>query len=133
MRGMRKLNLAQFSRVLFFVLALIFSVSVALQVLIAGIALFVNSGSWAAHVSFARYFAFIPLIMAIMAWMAGLSRQVLWKSIGLFGMVIGMFLTAVFSSRIGFLSAFHPVIAMMLFWGSVDMIRSGKGFKINVD
>ena len=43
---MRKLNLAQFSRVLFFVLALIFSVSVALQVLIAGIALFVNSGSW---------------------------------------------------------------------------------------
>ncbi|WP_083397585.1 DUF6220 domain-containing protein [Paenibacillus sp. LC231] len=130
---MRKLNLAQFSRVLFFVLALIFSVSVALQVLIAGIALFVNSGSWAAHVSFARYFAFIPLIMAIMAWMAGLSRQVLWKSIGLFGMVIGMFLTAVFSSRIGFLSAFHPVIAMMLFWGSVDMIRSGKGFKINVD
>ncbi|MCT1399309.1 DUF6220 domain-containing protein [Paenibacillus sp. p3-SID867] len=130
---MRELNLAQFSRVLFFVLALVFSVSVALQVLIAGIALFVNSGSWAAHVSFARYFAFIPLIMAIMAWMAGLSRQVLWKSIGLFGMVIGMFLTAVFSSRIGFLSAFHPVIAMMLFWGSVDMIRSGKGFKINVD
>ena len=116
---MRKLNLAQFSRVLFFVLALIFSVSVALQVLIAGIALFVNSGSWVAHVSFARYFAFIPLIMAIMAWMAGLSRQVLWKSIGLFGMVIGMFLTAVFSSRIGFLSAFHPVIAMMLFWGAL--------------
>ncbi|MBX4147320.1 MULTISPECIES: DUF6220 domain-containing protein [Paenibacillus] len=130
---MRKLNLAQFSRVLFFVLALIFSVSVTLQVLIAGIALFVNSGSWTAHVSFARYFAFIPLIMAIMAWMAGLSRQVLWKSIGLFGMVIGMFLTAVFASRIGFLSAFHPVIAMMMFWGSVDMIRSGKGSKINVD
>lgn len=129
---MREFNLAQFSRVLFFVLALIFGVSVALQVLIAGIALFVNSGSWAAHVSFARYFAFIPLIMAIMAWMAGLSRRVLWKSIGLFGMVIGMFLTAVLSSRIGFLSALHPVIAMMLFWGSVDMIRSGKGFKINV-
>lgn len=130
---MRELNLAQFSRVLFFVFALIFSVSVALQVLIAGIALFVNSGSWAAHVSFARYFAFIPLIMAIMAWMAGLSRRMLWKSIGLFGMVIGMFLTAVLSSRIGFLSAFHPVIAMMLFWSSVDMIRSGKGSKINVD
>ncbi|AYB43290.1 DUF6220 domain-containing protein [Paenibacillus lautus] len=129
---MRDVNWVQVTRASFFVLAIIFSVSVALQVLIAGTALFVNSGGWAAHASFARYFACIPLIMAIMAWMAGLSRRMLWKSMGLFGMVIGMFLTAVLSSRIGFLSALHPVIALMLFWGSVDMIRSGKRSEINV-
>ncbi len=129
---MRDVNWVQVTRASFFVLAFIFSVSVALQVLIAGIALFVNSGGWAAHASFARYFAFIPLIMAILAWMTGLSPRLQRKSIGLFGMVIGMFLTAVLSSRIGFLSALHPVIALMLFWGSVDIIRSGIRSKINV-
>ncbi|MFG1731206.1 DUF6220 domain-containing protein [Paenibacillus sp. 843] len=130
---MNNINLVRVSRASFIVLTLIFSVSVALQVLIAGMALFVDPGSWAAHVSFARYFAFVPLIMAIMAWIGGLSRRLLRRSIGLFGMVIGMFLTAVFSSQIGFLSALHPVIALMLFWGSVDIIRSGKGSKIDGD
>ena len=59
-RNMRDVNWVQVTRASFFVLAIIFSVSVALQVLIAGTALFVNSGGWAAHASFARYFACIP-------------------------------------------------------------------------
>ncbi|MBB3129868.1 hypothetical protein FHS19_004573 [Paenibacillus rhizosphaerae] len=38
-------------------------------------------------------------------------------------MTIGMFLTALLSSRIGVLSALHPVIAIMLFWSSTLILR----------
>ncbi|MBP1972399.1 hypothetical protein [Cohnella thailandensis] len=41
-------------------------------------------------------------------------------------MIVGIFLTAIFSSRIGGLSALHPVIALLLFWAALNVIRSPK-------
>ncbi|MBD0384033.1 hypothetical protein ICC18_28675 [Paenibacillus sp. WST5] len=96
----------------------------ALQVFFAGLALFVDSTNWATHISFARYFGFLPLIMAVLAWIGRLPSKTILRSVGLFGMIIGMFLTAIFSARIGGLSALHPVIALMLFWSSTEIIRS---------
>ncbi|ULL20021.1 hypothetical protein DVH26_29785 [Paenibacillus sp. H1-7] len=102
--------------------------SVGLQVFFAGLALFVDSSNWVTHISFARYFSFLPLIMAVLAWRARLTSKTIWRCIGLFGMIIGMFLTAIFSSRIGGLSALHPVIALMLFWSCAELIRSNVRF-----
>lgn len=108
----------------FIALAWLFAVSVTLQVFFAGLALFIDPNNWITHVSFARYFAFIPLIMTVLAWSASLPRKTIWRSLGLLGMIISMFLTAILSSRIGVLSALHPLIALMLFWSTMKIIRS---------
>ncbi|MCC3373874.1 DUF6220 domain-containing protein [Cohnella sp. REN36] len=112
------------ARILFIALAWLFAVSIALQVFFAGLALFVDSKSWVAHAGFARYVAPLPLLMALCAWGARLPVRLRMRSVGLFGMVIGMFLTAVLSSRIGALSALHPVIALLLFWSSAEILRA---------
>ncbi|MFB9324572.1 DUF6220 domain-containing protein [Paenibacillus aurantiacus] len=109
--------------------AWLFAAAIALQVLIAGLALFVDSANWAAHISFARYFGLLPLVMIALAWIGRFPSKTVLKSVGLFGMIIGMFLTAIFSSRIGGLSALHPVIALMLFWSSMDTIRTIRSAK----
>ena len=108
----------------FIVLAWLFAASITVQVFFAGLALFVDSTHWATHISFARYFGFLPLMMAVLAWSGRLSLKTILRCIGLFGMMIGMFLTALFSSQIGGLSALHPIIALMLFWSSTEIIRS---------
>ncbi|MBD2871394.1 DUF6220 domain-containing protein [Paenibacillus arenilitoris] len=114
------------ARIAYVAFAWLFTASIAVQVLIAGMALFVDSDSWASHASFARYFSFLPLLMALLAWIARMPKKVIWRSIGLFGMILGMFITAILSSRIGALSALHPVIALLLFWGSTVILRSSS-------
>ena len=111
------------AHICFMALGWLFTVSVALQVFLAGLALFISPDNWLIHASFARYFAFLPLIMAVLAWSARLPGKLIRRSLGLLGMTVGMFLTAVLSSRIGVLSALHPVIAIMLFWSSTLILR----------
>lgn len=111
-------------RIFFIAFAWLFTLFVGLQVLLAGAALFVDPASWMVHASFARYVALLPLLMLILAWSGRLPARWLWRSAGLLGMVIGLFLTAILSSRIGVLSALHPVIALLLFSGSAELLRS---------
>lgn len=111
------------AHICFMAIAWLFTISVALQVFLAGLALFVSPDNWLIHASFARYFAWLPLIMAVFAWTARLPGILFRRSLGLLGMIVGMFLTAVLSSRIGVLSALHPVIAITLFWSSALILR----------
>lgn len=115
---------SRIARICFMTLAWLFTISVALQVFLAGLALFVSPDNWLIHANFARYFSLLPLIMAVLAWTARLPGKMIRRSLGLLGMTIGMFLTAVLSSRIGVLSALHPVIAIMLFWSCTLILRS---------
>lgn len=115
---------SRIARICFMTLAWLFTISVALQVFLAGLALFVSPDNWLIHANFARYFSLLPLIMAVLAWTARLPGKMIRRSLGLLGMTIGMFLTAVLSSRIGMLSALHPVIAIMLFWSCTLILRS---------
>ncbi|GAE06926.1 hypothetical protein JCM10914_3119 [Paenibacillus sp. JCM 10914] len=64
--------------------------------------------------------------MALVAGLARLPKPWIWRSLGLFGMVIGMFLTAILSARIGWLSALHPVIALIMFSSSLKLIREAR-------
>ncbi|WP_307476372.1 DUF6220 domain-containing protein [Paenibacillus harenae] len=112
------------ARTIFIVLTWLFAGSILLQVFFAGLALFVDSSNWLAHVSFARFFGLLPLMMIALALIARLPKKTLWRCAGLFGMIIGLFLTAIFSSQIGILSALHPLIALLLFWNCMVIIRS---------
>ena len=114
----------------FLLLAWLFTASIALQVLFAGLALFDDASNWTRHASFARYFAFIPLVLALLGWVGRMPKPVIWRSIGLFGIVLGLFITAILASRIDMLSALHPVLALLLFNGSISLIRFIRRSKV---
>lgn len=101
---------------LYIIISCLFTAAVVVQMLLAGLAVFVDPAGWGTHISFARMFALLPVVMFLLSWLTRLPKPLMLRSIGLFAMIIGMFATAVLSSRIGFVSALHPVIALMLFW-----------------
>jgi hypothetical protein len=105
-------------------MARIFAVGILLQVFLAGLALFVDSGNWAAHSSFPRYFAFLPILMILLSFIARLPVTYRLQSIRLFVLVVAIFMTAILTSKIGFLSALHPVIAIALFMGAMSLAKN---------
>jgi hypothetical protein len=114
------LSLGSRSAMLVFMwIARIFALGIVVQVFLAGLALFVDSTDWAAHSSFPRYFAFLPILMILLSFITRLPDTYRVKSIQLFAMTILMFLSAILSSKIGFLSALHPVIALAMFWNTM--------------
>ncbi|GIO14222.1 hypothetical protein J19TS2_37770 [Cohnella xylanilytica] len=114
------------ARIGYIALAWLFAVAVGIQTFVAGLSLFVDSSQWSLHAGLARFLAFVPLLMIVLAWSARMPAIMVWRSAALLGMVIGMFLTAILSSRIGFLSALHPVIALMLLLGTANILRSSR-------
>jgi hypothetical protein len=94
----------------------IFAAGIVVQVFLAGLALFHDPDTWAAHASLPRFFAFLPLLMLILAIAARLPAEFRGKSLRMFIMVILMFLTAIVTPKIsGILAALHPIIALEMF------------------
>jgi hypothetical protein len=116
-------SLARGSRIVLIWLARIFALCVVLQVFFAGAALFTNADYWAYHSNFPRFFAFIPIFMIVLSFFAKLPVSIRLKFFQLFGMIILIVLTVVLSSKIGILSALHPVIAVMLFMTSISIVN----------
>ncbi|WP_052015579.1 DUF6220 domain-containing protein [Alkalihalobacillus hemicellulosilyticus] len=110
------------------IISWIFTLCIIIQVLLTGFALFVNPINWSYHVIFARFFFFLPLIMALLAYFAQLPKKIIWKSIGLFGIVIALFFTAIISARFSMVGALHPIIALFLFWNCVKLLPPYKEY-----
>jgi hypothetical protein len=107
--------------------ARIFAAMIAVQVFLAGLALFVNSHDWMAHSYFARGFIIFPVFMLLLSFIARLPVSYRIKSIQLLVMVILMFVTAELASHLGVLSALHPVIAVGMFWSAMTPPRLAAG------
>jgi hypothetical protein len=105
-------------------LAWLFAACLLLQTLLAGLATFTNASYWPQHARFADYFAVLPLLMLIVSFTARVPKSLRIQSAALLGMIVLMFLTAIFSARIGLLSALHPVIALMLFFRTMALIAA---------
>jgi hypothetical protein len=103
--------------------ARIFALLIAVQVFLAGLATFVDSDNWTAHSNFSHIFIVFPIFLILLSFIARLPVTYRMKSIQLFVMVILMFVTAVLSSDIGFLSALHPVIALGMFWSTITLSK----------
>ncbi len=111
------------ARIVFKWLAWIFTVCILIQVFLAGLALFWNSDQWASHTGFSRIFLIPPILMLVTSFIARLPVSLRLSSAGLIGMLILMGVSANLSSEMGYLSALHPVIALMLFWGTMSIAR----------
>jgi len=111
------------SRYAFAVLATIFAVSVGVQVLLAGLATFVDAANWARHTSFVHIIEFVPLVMLALAFAGKLPTRMRRQSFGLFFMIILMYLTANVAATAPVVSAFHPVIALAMFALAQKLVR----------
>ncbi|MCC3373638.1 DUF6220 domain-containing protein [Cohnella sp. REN36] len=111
------------ARFVFKLLAWLFAVCIVLQVFFAGLALFWDSAQWASHTGFAKFLMIPPVLMLITSFFAKLPLSRRLSSAGLIVLIILMFVSAKMASSIGYLSALHPVIALMLFMGAVSNAR----------
>lgn len=115
--------LVRHARFGFMLLAWIFAVLILIQVFLAGLATFWNADQWASHAGFSRILIVPLLLMLIASFVARLPRSFRLSSAGLIGMFILMAVTAKLSSGAGFVSALHPVLALMMFMGAVSNVR----------
>lgn len=107
------------SRKLFFYIAVVFVLCVAIQVFFAGYAIFVDPVKWSTHVFFVKVIEFLPIIMLIISFMGKLPKILRWQSLGLFLLIFLMYATA----NIPAAGAFHPVVALLMFWLSIAVVK----------
>ncbi|MBS4196715.1 DUF6220 domain-containing protein [Lederbergia citri] len=111
-------------RGIFTALSVLFFIAIVCQVFIAGVALFADSSQWAVHKSFVVYFEFIPIVMLVLAFFGGIPKKLRWHSLALYLMVALQYMTVGLTGKFPYISALHPVIAMLLFWLSIVVLRS---------
>lgn len=105
-------------------LAWVFAICLIAQAFLAGLAVFSDAARWTEHSRFADGFAVLPLIMLIIVMAAKLPAAIRAQCAALVGMIVLMFVSALFSNQIGWLAAIHPVIAIFLFFRTMALIRS---------
>ncbi|WEG14560.1 DUF6220 domain-containing protein [Pullulanibacillus sp. KACC 23026] len=103
-------------RVLLALFSWLFFICIIIQVFLAGLAIFVSQGQWADHELFVRFFAFLPIIMLILSLLGKTTKGYKWQCFGLFLMIILQYMTAGLSSNLPYISALHPILALILFW-----------------
>ncbi|GAB3062073.1 DUF6220 domain-containing protein [Virgibacillus ainsalahensis] len=111
-------------RSVFFYLAVIFVLTVAIQVFLAGFATFMDPAKWMIHVTFVKIIEYLPLLMLIASFVGKLPKSLKWQSIGLFMLIILMYATA----NIPNAGAFHPVIALVMFWMAISVSQKAWVF-----
>ncbi|MGG4103629.1 DUF6220 domain-containing protein [Paenibacillus lautus] len=101
-------------------LAWIFVVCIAIQTLFAGMALFHDGSMWRSHTLFVHFFEILPLLMLLSGFVGKLPAKYKWSSVVMLLLVLSQYFTANFPGA----GAWHPVIAIGLFWLAVDTARS---------
>jgi hypothetical protein len=107
----------------------LFVFCITLQVLFAGMALFVNPSNWRNHATFVHYFEYLPILMLLFAIFGKLPAKVRWQCLGLLGLIVLQYATAKVSAdfpSLHIFGALHPVIALVLFWMSVHCFRKAR-------
>ncbi|MBB6735729.1 DUF6220 domain-containing protein [Cohnella zeiphila] len=99
-------------RTVFFGVACLFAACVAVQIFIAGLAIFTDSSHWHDHEVFVRIFELFPLLMLIFGFAGKLPVSFRWISVVLLLLIFAQYFTA----HVQGAGAFHPVIAAVLFW-----------------
>lgn len=101
----------------FTVRAWLFAICVAVQVFMAGMAVFVGPTWRNNHTSFIHLFEYLPVLMLVAAFVGRMSTRVKWLSLLAFGLVVLQYaLIAMGSSSLLALAALHPVNALVIFW-----------------
>jgi hypothetical protein len=109
-------------RYLFLAVAVLFVVGIAYQVFLAGMAVFA-AGQWSSHVDFGYTVAMVPALLILTAWLAKAGRPTVW--LATITLVVAIVQTALplFREDAPWISALHPVNAMVIFGLAVVLAR----------
>jgi len=100
-------------RILCFVLCISLVICVTVQVFLAGMALFADSGYWSAHRRFVHVFSELPLLLLLFSFLARLPAHLRWGVGATLLLLWGQYALAHIRGPVG---ALHPVMGMVL-WG----------------
>lgn len=104
-------------------LAWVFLACIVVQIVLAGMALFGDPSGWRTHASFVNWFAWVPLAMFLLTFAGGIKGLDRYLSLALLLLVILQFMTVHLFASVIAIAALHPLLAMLLFWGSVTSVR----------
>jgi len=107
----------------FKIFAWLFLACIVAQVFIAGMATFSDASNWSLHKSFVQMFALLPMLMFLLTFVSNVKGLKRWISLGLFVLVVFQFLTMQVFSSADVIASLHPVIALLMFWGSIHTVK----------
>jgi hypothetical protein len=109
-------------RYAFLVIAVLFVVGVAYQVFLAGMAVF-GGGLWSSHVDFGYLVTAVPVLLILTAWLGKAGRPTVWLAVAT--LVVAQVQTVLpwFKTDVPWISALHPVNAMLIFGLGVILAR----------
>ncbi|MFF2445714.1 DUF6220 domain-containing protein [Neobacillus sp. NPDC058068] len=111
------------ARMVFKAMLRIFAICILIQVFLAGLALFWDAAQWTSHIGFAKLLIIVSILIFVISFIARLPLSFRLRSAGLIGIIILIAVSAKLPSGIRYLSALHPVLALMLFFGSVSLAQ----------
>ncbi|SFT21908.1 DUF6220 domain-containing protein [Paenibacillus sp. BC26] len=114
------------SKIIYYVLAWLFGISLFTQVFLAGLAVFDN-GDWSMHKSFIHYFEFVPIAMIVFALIGRMGWRSAVLSALLYACIIFQYISVNLDTRV--IAAIHPVTALLMLWGTLTIIRRSNPWK----
>jgi hypothetical protein len=115
--------MVRWARYAFAVLAALFLVGVAVQTFFAGLGLFAGASNWSLHVDFGWILHLAPILVLIAAALGRAGRATLgWTAALVVTVFIGPLLPGL-SESMPALAALHPVVALIIFWLSIVVVR----------
>lgn len=118
-------NRKKFGRIIYFILASLFTVCIITQFYLAGVATFLDAGAWMKHMMFVHLFGFhLPIFMLIGALIGALPRQTFLQLFGVFVSIFLMYFTANMNSIAPWVGPLHVIIAIFLFTLSCVIVFS---------
>lgn len=103
-------------RIIYFTLAIVFTLCIIAQVFFAGMAIFLNTGAWMKHIMFVHLFGFnVPFLMFIFAVIGAMPRWAYWQLFGVLVSIFLMYFTANIKGVLPWFGPMHVVIAFLLF------------------
>ena len=123
-KGGTTLRHSKIAEIGYFVLGIIFLICIVVQTFLAGLSVFVNPAHWANHSTFVHFFGlYVPLLMLILAFIGRLPNWAKWQSALLVVLIFTMYFTANITAVFPMAAAAHPVIAVLLFWISMQNLN----------
>lgn len=105
------------------VLAWVLLACIAIQVFLAGMAVFGGPANWGMHTGFVHLFELVPLIMIPLAFLGRLPRGLRWHPLVVFFLIGLQYALAQAGTTV---AALHPVNALLIFWVTLGMARGSS-------
>ncbi|WP_308637771.1 DUF6220 domain-containing protein [Paenibacillus silvisoli] len=104
-------------------LSALFAACIAIQIYLAGMAVFIDAGHWKDHKNFVHIIELMPIAVFILSFFCRAGGAVRWLPLAMFGLIIAQYATANLNAKLPYFAALHPLIAIILLWLSLITLK----------